>query len=219
MVPPAVSTMARILTWQKKNSEVTSLRPNVHRNNPETSVAINRSWFMYRKCKWNNPFCKTELRALDLGHVIHLFMFELSRGLFRIGDGWARHNHSLGYFCLNPFLLFFFFPSPSTHVANEVLATHQPKFSLLSPDVGGYVAWAQALGWNRWIRLCNGGVCFPLMIYRKFCCRHVKGRVTMQLNCWGGQPSTTWQHFLASQATLQALQRLWLDVGACLDVL
>lgn len=25
-------------------------------------------------------------RALDLRHIIHLFMFELSRGVFRIGD-------------------------------------------------------------------------------------------------------------------------------------
>lgn len=55
-----------------KKNKVTSLRPGFHRNNTETFVAINRSWLIYRKCKWNNPFCKMGLRALDLEHIYSL---------------------------------------------------------------------------------------------------------------------------------------------------
>lgn len=91
IIPPAVSTTtlitcgARIL-MQRKRSKATSLRPNFCRSNTETVVAINRSWLIYRKRKWNHPFCKRGLRASDLRHTIHLFMFELSHGLCGIRD-------------------------------------------------------------------------------------------------------------------------------------
>lgn len=132
MAPTARGT--RIL-MREKIKKMTFPRPNFLRSNIEAFVAINRSWLIYRKCKWINPSCKIGLRALDLRHIIHLFMFELSCGLFRIGDDWARRSHSLGDFCLNPFLLFFLFPPPPTWQTRFGLLASQPLPAISSPYI------------------------------------------------------------------------------------
>lgn len=113
---------------------------------------------------------------------------------------------------------FFSYPSPSTHMANDTWASH-----LLIPSCCLFffilVVMANTLFGPKYWDKVKGHSCatevfvFPLMIYREFCSRHARGRITVQLNSWGGQPNTTQLHFPAS---LQSL--FWVGVGFWLDV-
>lgn len=139
---------------------------------------------------------------------------------------WFRCNHSPGDFCLNPFLFFFFsfFLSFPFHPHGKWdLGSHLliPSCHLLSFIL--VVMVITLFGLKHWDKI-NTHSCatevfaFSLMIYREFYSRHARGRITVQLNCWGDQPKTTQLHFPASWASLQFLWRFWVDVGFWLDV-
>lgn len=154
---------------------------------------MNLRWF------FNSPFCKAEVRAMGLGDSTHWFL-------------WAFQNLSLLRSLLpSPSLL----PPPFPLSPRAAPSWPCCCLSFLGSVVRG--------GWNtdevnEHSCVAEVVVFISLMIYKEFCCRLEEERATMWLNCWGGHPSTMWQHFLVSLESLQALWRFWAGVGFCLDI-